>query len=45
MFTMMMDRLTEEVRLESPWNMMFAKDIVICCESREQVEERESREG
>lgn len=44
MFTMMMDRLTEEVRLESPWNM-FAKDIVICCESREQVEERESREG
>ncbi|KAI5606596.1 hypothetical protein C0J50_2095 [Silurus asotus] len=33
-----MDRLTDEVRQESPWTMMFADDIVICCESREQVE-------
>ena len=34
-----MDRLTDEVRQESPWTMMFADDIVICSESREQVEE------
>ncbi|KAK3508713.1 hypothetical protein QTP70_004268 [Hemibagrus guttatus] len=28
-----------EVRQESPWTMMFADDIVICSESREQVEQ------
>ena len=33
-----MDWLTDEVRQESPWNMMFADDIVICSESKEQVE-------
>ncbi|XP_065664573.1 uncharacterized protein LOC136086217 [Hydra vulgaris] len=33
-----MDRLTDEVRQESLWTMMFADDIVICSESREQVE-------
>ncbi|KAK3548737.1 hypothetical protein QTP70_018457 [Hemibagrus guttatus] len=37
MFAMMMDQLSEEVRQESPWTMMFADDIVICSESREQV--------
>ncbi|KAJ8363293.1 hypothetical protein SKAU_G00121240 [Synaphobranchus kaupii] len=39
LFAMVMDRLTDEVRQESPWTMMFADDIVICSESREQVEE------
>ncbi|KAK3533150.1 hypothetical protein QTP70_011138 [Hemibagrus guttatus] len=34
-----MDQLSEEVRQESPWTVMFADDIVICSESREQVEE------
>ena len=34
-----MDRLTDEVREEAPWCMMFADDIVICRENREQVEE------
>ena len=34
------DRLTDEVREESPWTMMFADDIVICSENREQVEEK-----
>uniref|UniRef100_A0A3B3BTI6 ribonuclease H n=1 Tax=Oryzias melastigma TaxID=30732 RepID=A0A3B3BTI6_ORYME len=38
LFAMVMDRLTDEVRQESPWTMMFADDIVICSESREQVE-------
>ncbi|KAK3542099.1 hypothetical protein QTP86_014016 [Hemibagrus guttatus] len=39
LFAIVMDQLTEEVRQESPWTMMFAGDIVICSESREQVEE------
>ncbi|KAK3518092.1 hypothetical protein QTP70_033311 [Hemibagrus guttatus] len=39
LFVMVMDQLSEEVRQESPWTMMFAKDIVICSASREQVEE------
>ena len=39
MFAMLMDRLTDEVRQESLWAMMFADDIVICSESREQVDE------
>ena len=38
LFAMVMDRLTDEVRQESPWNMMFADDIVIFSESKEQVE-------
>ena len=38
LFAMVMDRLTDEVRQESSWNMMFADDIVICSESKEQVE-------
>ncbi|KAK3517775.1 hypothetical protein QTP70_018344 [Hemibagrus guttatus] len=36
---LVMDQLSEEVRQESPWTMMFADDIVICSESREQMEE------
>ncbi|KAK3570901.1 hypothetical protein QTP86_029372, partial [Hemibagrus guttatus] len=38
LFAIVMDQLSEEVRQESPWTMMFADDIVICSESREQVE-------
>ncbi|KAK3574478.1 hypothetical protein QTP86_008076 [Hemibagrus guttatus] len=39
----MMDQLSEEVRQESPWTMMFADDIVICSESRKQLEENLER--
>ncbi|KAK3560749.1 hypothetical protein QTP86_016542, partial [Hemibagrus guttatus] len=39
LFAMVIHQLSEEVRQESPWTMMFADDIVICSESREQVEE------
>ncbi|KAK3506727.1 hypothetical protein QTP70_018270 [Hemibagrus guttatus] len=39
LFAIVMDLLSEEVRQESPWTMMFADDIVIFSESREQVEE------
>ncbi|KAK3552730.1 hypothetical protein QTP86_021110 [Hemibagrus guttatus] len=43
LFALVMDQLSEEVRQESPWTMMFADDIVICSESREQVEENLER--
>ena len=43
MFAMVMDRLTDEVRQESLWTMMFADDIVICSETMEQVEEKLER--
>ncbi|KAK3523326.1 hypothetical protein QTP86_029494 [Hemibagrus guttatus] len=43
LFAIVMDQLSEEVRQEYPWTMMFADDIVICSESREQVEENLER--
>ncbi|KAK3536314.1 hypothetical protein QTP86_002939 [Hemibagrus guttatus] len=43
LFAIVMDRLSEEVRQESPWSVMFADDIVICSESSEQVEENLER--
>ncbi|KAK3511407.1 hypothetical protein QTP70_007333 [Hemibagrus guttatus] len=43
LFAMVMDQLSEKVRQESPWTMMFADDIVVCSESREQVEENLER--
>ncbi|KAK3517622.1 hypothetical protein QTP70_013427, partial [Hemibagrus guttatus] len=43
LFAIVMDQLSEEVRQESPCTMMFADDIVICSESREQVEENLGR--
>ncbi|KAK3555149.1 hypothetical protein QTP86_009988 [Hemibagrus guttatus] len=43
LFAVVMDQLSEEVRQESPWTMMFADDIVICSESRDQVEENLER--
>ena len=35
LFAVIMDRLTDEVRREPPWTMLFADDIVICEETRE----------
>ncbi|KAK3554542.1 hypothetical protein QTP70_025394 [Hemibagrus guttatus] len=43
LFAIVMDQLSEEVRQESPWTMMFEDDIVICSDSREQVEENLER--
>ena len=40
LFAVIMDRLTDEVRKEPPWTMLFADDIVICKETREEVERR-----
>ena len=38
LFAVIMDRLTEEVRREPPRTMLFVDDIVICKETREEVE-------
>ena len=40
LFAVIMDRLTDKVRRKSPWTMMFADDIVIYKETREEVERR-----
>ena len=40
LFAVIMDRLTDEVRREPPWTMLFADDIVICKKTREEVERR-----
>ena len=40
LFALIMDRLTDEVRRELPWTMLFADDIVICEETREEVKQR-----
>ena len=40
MFAIVMDRMMDEIREEAPWTMMFADDIAICGESKEQVEEK-----
>jgi len=40
---MVMDRLTDEIRWGNPWTMMFAGDIVLCGESREELEEELER--
>ena len=40
LFAVIMDRLTDEVRREPPWTMLFADNIVICEETRQEVERR-----
>ena len=40
LFAVIMDRQTDEVRREPAWTMLFADDIVICEETREEVERR-----
>ena len=38
LFAVIMDRLTDEIRREPPWTMLFADDIDIFKETREEVE-------
>ena len=40
LLAMVMDRMTDDIREDAPWAMMFADDIVICSESKEQVEDK-----
>ena len=39
LFAVIMDRLTDEVRREPPWTMLFADDIEIFESTREEVEQ------
>ena len=43
LFAVVMNCLMEELRKEAPWTMMFADDVVICSESKTEVEERLKR--
>ena len=38
LFAIVMDRLTDDVRKVSPWNMLFADDVVLCSEIRKEVQ-------
>ena len=40
LFAIVMDRLTDEVRREPLWTMLFTDDIVICKETKAEVEQR-----
>ena len=40
LFAMVMDRMTDEIREEASWTMMFADDIVLCSESKKHVEDK-----
>ena len=35
-----MDVMSGEIRDQAPWCMLFADDIVLCCNSRERVERK-----
>ena len=43
LFALVMERLTEEALTESPWTMMFADDIVLARDNRNEIEERFER--
>ena len=38
LFAIIMDMLTKDVRKDAPWDMMFADDVVLCREDREELE-------
>ena len=40
LFAVIMDRPADEIRREPPWTMLFADDIVICKETKEEVQLR-----
>ena len=40
LFAVIMDRLTDKVRRGPPWTMLFADNILICEEIREEMEHR-----
>ena len=43
-FAMIMDRMTDDIREEAPWTMMFTDDIVICSESKDRTGRSEAGE-
>ena len=43
LFAIIIDCLTAEVRKKSPWQMMFADDVVFCCTDKQELEEELER--
>ena len=39
LFVIIMDRLTEDIRKDAPWDMLFADDIVLCRKNHRELEE------
>ena len=39
LFAIIMDKLTEDIRKEAPWDMMFADDIVLSRQNHRKLEE------
>ena len=39
LFAIIMDKLTEDIRKEAPWDMMFADDIVLSGQNHRELEE------
>ena len=39
LFVIIMDRLTEDIRKDAPWDMLFADDIVLCRQNHRELEE------
>ena len=39
LFAIVMDTVTDNIRKEAPWSMMFADDVVLCCEEKSELEE------
>ena len=38
LFAIIMDALTDNIRTEAPWQMMFADDVVLCAREKEDLE-------
>ncbi len=38
LFAIMIDSLTENIRKETPWQMMFADDVVLCARKKDMLE-------
>ena len=39
LFAILMDTLADNIRKEAPWSMMFADDVMLCCEEKTKLEE------
>ena len=39
LFAIIMDTFTDDIRKEALWSMMFADDVVLCCEEKAGLEE------
>ena len=40
LFNIVMEVMTENVRDEAPWSMMYADDVVLCAETKEELEQK-----